>query len=120
MLFIFSINLNFSQSKVSDINQDILNSIEKHSSNLINISDKIWSLAETAFNEHKSSKILADYATMNGFSVEMGVAGMPTAFVASYGKGSPVISVLGEFDALPGISQETKPTKSPLVEITQP
>ena len=116
MLFIFSINLNFSQSKVSDINQDILNSIDKHSSNLINISDKIWSLAETAFNEHKSSKILADYATMNGFSVEMGVAGMPTAFVASYGNGSPVISVLGEFDALPGISQETKPTKSPLVE----
>ena len=53
---------------------------------------------------------------MNGFSVEMGVADMPTAFVASYGKGSPVISVLGEFDALPGISQETKPTKSPLVE----
>jgi aminobenzoyl-glutamate utilization protein B len=89
---------------------------EKHSSNLISISDEIWNLAETAFNEHKSSKILADYAIKNGFTVEMGVADMPTAFVATYGKGSPVISVLGEFDALPGISQEAKPTKSPLVE----
>ena len=116
LIFIFSINLNFSQSKVSEINQDILNSIEKHSSNLINISDKIWNLAETAFNEHESSKILADYATMNGFNVEMGVAGMPTAFVATYGQGKPVISVLGEFDALPGISQETKPVKSPLID----
>ncbi|MBC8399704.1 MAG: amidohydrolase, partial [Flavobacteriales bacterium] len=83
LLFIFSINLNFSQSKTSDINQDIFNSIERHSSNLISISDEIWKLAETAFNEHKSSKILADYATKNGFSVEMGVADMPTAFVAT-------------------------------------
>ena len=116
LLFVISINQTFSQSKTSDINQDIFNSIERHSSNLINISDEIWNLAETAFNEHKSSKILADYATENGFSVEMGVADMPTAFVATYGKGNPVISVLGEFDALPGISQETKPTKSPLVE----
>jgi aminobenzoyl-glutamate utilization protein B len=109
-------NIIFSQSEISEINKDILNSVEKHSSNLINISDKIWNLAETAFNEHESSKLLADYASENGFKVEMGVAGMPTAFVASYGNGEPVISVLGEFDALPGISQETKPIKSPLVD----
>ena len=99
-LFIFSINIIFSQSNISDINQDILNSIEKHSSNLINISDEIWNLAETAFNEHKSSKILADYAIKNGFTVEMGVADMPTAFVATYGNGSPVISVLGELSLI--------------------
>ena len=116
LLFIFSMNIIFSQSEISEINKDILNSIEKHSSNLINISDKIWNLAETAFNEHESSKLLADYASENGFNVEMGVAGMPTAFVATYGQGEPVISVLGEFDALPGISQETKPVKSPLVD----
>ena len=115
-LFIFSLNMIFSQSNISEINKDILNSIEKHSSNLIDISDEIWNLAETAFNEHESSKILADYATKNGFNVEMGVAGMPTAFVATYGQGKPVISVLGEFDALPGISQETKPVKSPLID----
>ena len=115
-LFIFSLNMIFSQSNISEINKDILKSIEKHSSNLIGISDEIWNLAETAFNEHESSKILADYATKNGFNVEMGVAGMPTAFVATYGQGKPVISVLGEFDALPGISQETKPVKSPLID----
>ena len=116
LLFIFSLNMIFSQSNTLEINKDIEKSIQKHSSKLIDISDKIWNLAETAFNEHESSKILADYATKNGFNVEMGVAGMPTAFVATYGQGKPVISVLGEFDALPGISQETKPVKSPLIE----
>ena len=73
-------------------------------------------MAETAFEETKSAEILASYAEKNGFNVERGVAGMPTAFVATYGSGSPVISVLGEFDALPGISQKAIPTKSPLKE----
>lgn len=90
--------------------------ITKHQNNLIEISDKIWSLAETAFEETSSSKILADYAEKQGFKVERGVAEMPTAFVATYGSGKPVISVLGEFDALPGISQKATPTKSPLKE----
>jgi len=86
-------------------------SIEKHQSNLIAISDSIWSQAETAFEEYESSKLLADYAEKNGFKVDRGVAGMPTAFVATFGSGRPVISVLGEFDALPGISQKAQPTK---------
>jgi aminobenzoyl-glutamate utilization protein B len=73
-------------------------------------------LAETAFEEHISSKLLADYAEKNGFTVSRGVAGMPTAFVATYGSGKPVISVLGEYDALPGISQKAQPTKAPLKE----
>lgn len=94
----------------------IINSVEKHQQNLIQISDSIWALAETAFDEHESSRILADYADKNGFNVERGVAGMPTAFVATYGSGSPVISVLGEFDALPGISQKAQPTKQALKE----
>jgi aminobenzoyl-glutamate utilization protein B len=94
----------------------LLKSIERHKANLIEISDKIWSLAETAFEENASAKILADYAQVQGFRVERGVAEMPTAFVATYGSGKPVISVLGEFDALPGISQKAVPTKSPLIE----
>jgi aminobenzoyl-glutamate utilization protein B len=96
--------------------KQLLQSIEKHEANLIEISDKIWNLAETAFEETASAKILADYAEEQGFTVARGVAGMPTAFVATYGSGKPVISVLGEFDALPGISQKALPTKSPLVE----
>ena len=83
---------------------------------MIEISDNIWQAAETAFEETESSKILSDYAEKQGFTVKRGVAEMPTAFVATYGSGKPVISVLGEFDALPGISQKAKPTKDPLVE----
>ena len=92
----------------------VIATVEKHKQNLIDISDEIWALAETAFEETASSKILADYAQKQGFTVERGVAGMPTAFVATYGSGKPVISVLGEFDALPGISQKAQPTKAAL------
>jgi aminobenzoyl-glutamate utilization protein B len=94
----------------------IVQSVEKHKDELIRISDEIWAAAEIAFQETKSSKALADYAEANGFTVERGVAGMPTAFVATYGSGSPVIGILGEFDALPGLSQKTVPTKDPLEE----
>lgn len=94
----------------------VIASVEAHKAELIRISDSIWALAETAFNEEVSSKLLADYAESNGFRVTRGVAGIPTAFTATYGSGSPVISVLGEFDALPGISQKSQPTKEPLNE----
>lgn len=94
----------------------VINSVENHSDKLIEISDKIWAHAETAFRETASSKLLADYAEANGFTVERGVAEMPTAFVATYGSGSPVIGILGEFDALPGISQKAQPVKAPLEE----
>jgi len=94
----------------------IATSVEKHEKKLIEISDNIWEAAEIAFQETKSSKYLSDYAEQNGFKVEKGVAGMPTAFVASYGSGSPVIGIMGEFDALPGLSQKTQPTKAPLEE----
>jgi len=100
--------------KMSKNKKAILASVEKHEKALIEISDNIWALAETAFEETQSSKILSDYAEKQGFTVERGVAGMPTAFVATYGSGSPVISVLGEFDALPGISQKAQPTKEAL------
>jgi aminobenzoyl-glutamate utilization protein B len=94
----------------------VIQSVDNHSAKLIEISDKIWAAEETAFNEVQSSKLLADYAEANGFKVERGVAEMPTAFVATYGSGSPVIGILGEFDALPGLSQNKVPTKSPLHE----
>jgi aminobenzoyl-glutamate utilization protein B len=94
----------------------IIASVEAHQEALIAISDSIWALAETAFEEHESARILADYAEAQGLTVERGVAGIPTAFVATYGSGSPVISVLGEFDALPGISQKASPVKEPLNE----
>lgn len=116
LLLLFVSLSSFGQKKLSKNKKALLKSIEKHQTELIRISDQIWSLAETAFEETKSSEILASYAEKQGFKVERGVAEMPTAFVATYGSGSPVISILGEFDALPGISQKAQPTKSPLKE----
>jgi aminobenzoyl-glutamate utilization protein B len=81
------------------------------------ISDAIWSYAELGLQEYKSSKLLADTLEQAGFKVERGVAGMPTCFVASYGSGKPVIGLLGEFDALPMLSQKGRvPSQDPLVE----
>jgi len=76
----------------------------------------IWSYAELGFIETKSSLLLQQHLKENGFTVEAGVAGMPTAFVASYGSGSPVIGILAEYDALPGLSQDTVPYRKALVE----
>ncbi|MBM3295343.1 MAG: amidohydrolase [Candidatus Aminicenantes bacterium] len=80
------------------------------------ISDAIWSYAELGFQEFNSSKLLADTLEEAGFKVERGVAGLPTAFIASYGAGKPVIGLLGEFDALPMLSQKGRvPGQDPLV-----
>jgi aminobenzoyl-glutamate utilization protein B len=116
LLLCLAVTNSISQNKISNTKQAIITSVEKHKANLIAISDKIWALAETAFEENQSSKLLANYAEKQGFKVERGVAGMPTAFVATYGAGKPIISVLGEFDALPGISQKAQPTKDPINE----
>lgn len=91
-------------------------SVEKHAADLTNLSDQIWAFAETALREHKSSKLLADYAEQQEFTVTRGVSGMPTAFIARFGSGRPVIGIMGEYDALPGVSQKAIAEKSPLVE----
>ena len=113
LLFLLAGIVAFGQ-KIPKDKKQLIASVENHKEDLISISDKIWANAEIAFQETESSKLLADYAEANGFTVERGVAGIPTAFIATYGEGKPVISVLGEFDALPGISQKAQPTKEPL------
>ncbi len=100
-----------SKIKISANKQAVIKSVDSRHSELTSLSDEIWAYAEIAFQEKKSSKALADYAEAQGFKVERGVAQIPTAFVASYGSGKPVIGVLGEYDALPGISQKAQPTK---------
>ncbi len=100
--------------KINSNKKTVIASVEKHKQALIQISDSIWGLAETAFNESQSAELLAAYAEKNGLKVTRGVAEIPTAFTATYGSGSPVISILGEFDALPGISQKASPVKEPL------
>lgn len=104
------------QGKMTKNKEALLTSIAKHEQKLIEISNAIWANAEVAFEEKKSYKLLADYARENGFTVTENIGGIPTAFIATYGSGSPVISILGEFDALPGLSQKAVPDKNPLEE----
>ena len=70
---------------------------------------EIWTLAEMGYLETKSSKLLQDTLNDSGFKVKNGIAGIPTAFVAEYNNGGPVIGILAEFDALPGLSQNNTP-----------
>jgi aminobenzoyl-glutamate utilization protein B len=81
---------------------------------LIDVSNKIWEFAELGLEEYKSAKLLVEVLKDHEFSVQEGVADMPTAFVATYGKGKPVIAILGEYDALPGLSQEASPERKVL------
>ena len=71
----------------------------------------IWELAELGYLENQSSKLLADELSKNGFKITKGVAGIPTSFIAEYSNGGPVVGILGEFDALPGLAQTTSPFK---------
>jgi aminobenzoyl-glutamate utilization protein B len=88
--------------------------IDQNRVRLAEMSNAIWGYAELGLWEIKSSKLIADELERHGFSVMRGVSGMPTAFVATWGEGKPVIGVQGEFDALPGISQKVKPVKEAL------
>ncbi|MGI6344731.1 MAG: amidohydrolase [Bacillota bacterium] len=94
----------------------VLDWIDQHSQQLTRLSDKIWELAEVGLKEQQSAAALIATAKEHGFTVEEGVAGMPSAFVASFGSGHPVIAILGEYDALPGISQQAHYQKQPLHE----
>ena len=78
------------------------------------IAQTLWDYAEVGYQETKSSALLQTTLLEEGFDVEAGVAGIPTAFVASYGSSGPIIGILAEFDALPGINQDAVPTRSPI------
>jgi len=88
--------------------------IEDNREAIIGISDKIWEYAELGLVEYKSSSLLMNELERHGFRVERGVAGMPTAFIASYGRSRPIVAIMGEYDALPGLSQERVPYREPL------
>ena len=90
--------------------------IDDNQKHIIEISDKIWEFAELGLMEHKSSKLIADKLENHGFKVVRVVGGMPTAFYATWGKGKPIIGIMGEYDALPGISNKAVPYQDPLVK----
>ena len=78
------------------------------------LSKQIWNFAELGYQEEKSSLLLQEQLKKEGFDVKAGVAGIPTAFVATYGAGKPVVGILGEYDALPGLATEAKPEFTPI------
>lgn len=104
----------FSQQNASPNKQAVLRSVQQHEQALIQLSDQVWSFAEIAMREHQSAKVLSDYAEKQGFRVTRNIAAIPTAFIAEYGSGKPIIGILGEFDALPGLSQKASSQKQAL------
>ena len=99
---------------MADMKKFALEWIKSNKERIIEICDKIWEYAELGLIEYKSSKLLADELEKHGFEVKRGVAGMPTAFVATWGEGKPIIGIMGEYDALPGLSQKRVPRPEPL------
>ncbi len=94
---------------------DLCEWIESNRSMFVELSNEVWGYAELGYKEFESAKTLGDALEEAGFKLERGVAGIPTAFVASYGNAEgPVIGILGEFDALPGLSQDCVPYRKPL------
>ena len=118
ILFLSISTSSFAQKadKSTSLKNEVSQSIDSRYEALTDLSDQIWSFEEIAFQEFQSSAALSDYAESLGFRVSRGVADIPTAFVAEYGSGKPIIGILGEFDALPGLSQNKVPYKSPLNE----
>ena len=95
--------------------QTLIASVEKGAPRMADVAHQIWEFAEVGYQETKSSALLQSELRKAGFSVQAGVAGMPTAFVASFKNGDgPVIAILAEYDALPGLAQEAKPEPAPI------
>jgi len=92
----------------------MLAGIDAASAHYADVARRIWRFAEVGYQEVQSSALLQSELKAAGFSVKSGVAGEPTAFVAEFGSGKPVIALLGEFDALPGLSQDSVPVRRPL------
>jgi aminobenzoyl-glutamate utilization protein B len=89
--------------------------LEARSDHYADLAHQIWQWAEVGYQEERSSALLQEELRVHGFEIESGVAGMPTSFVASWGSGGPVIGILAEFDALPGISQDAVAERKPIV-----
>jgi aminobenzoyl-glutamate utilization protein B len=95
---------------------DVTRLLDERASSFSEVAREIWELAEVGFQEERSSALLAAQLSAAGFEVQSGVAGMPTAFIGSFGRGRPVIALLAEFDALPGLSQDATPERKPRTE----
>tara|TARA_B100001093_G_C26779731_1_gene994058 strand:+ start:92 stop:1531 length:1440 start_codon:yes stop_codon:yes gene_type:complete len=98
-------------SFASNLSSDIEDNIALHKEQFSEVALKIWEYAELGYQETKSSSLLASELENEGFTITKGVAGIPTAFIAEFGSNGPIIGILGEFDALPGLAQTSSPFK---------
>jgi aminobenzoyl-glutamate utilization protein B len=103
------IALTFSIATLADSSLNM--SINKHQKTFEDVAMKIWDWAEVGYQEYKSSELLQSELASHGFTITKGVADIPTAFIAEYSNGGPVIGILGEYDALPGLMQTASPFK---------
>lgn len=97
----------------ASVEKDILAHLDSIEKDLIDVNQDIWTYAEVGLEEHRSAARLVGVLKKAGFRIKEGVADMPTAFIAEYGEGAPVIGILAEYDALPELSQEVTGTKKP-------
>jgi aminobenzoyl-glutamate utilization protein B len=88
--------------------------VDQQAAEYVQTSKAIWDYAEMGYHEEKSSALLQSDLKQAGFQIQSGLADEPTAFIASYGSGAPIIGILGEFDALPGLSQAAAPDRNPV------
>jgi len=100
-----------SPNRVMDGRDEMLRKMDERADHFGQLSRRIWEFAEVGYKERQSSDLLRSELRAAGFQLQENVAEIPTAFVASYGSGKPVIGILGEFDALPGLSQDSIPEK---------
>jgi len=91
------------------ISADLSENIDKHKAKYDKLALDMWELAEMGYLETESSKLMQDVLKEAGFTIKTGIAGIPTAFIAEYNQGGPVIGILAEYDALPGLSQNNTP-----------
>ena len=102
------------QSELRPTQQAAIDAVEAGKGDILETNQKVWNFAEIGLQEHKSSALFVEKLKAAGFKVEAGVADMPTAFVAEYGSGKPIIGILAEYDALPGLSQKAAPHREPV------
>lgn len=100
-------------SAAEDLKQQAIVEVERLAPSIGKNASRLWTLAELPLQEYQSSELLAAQLAKEGFKVERGVAELPTAFVATYGSGKPVIGVLVEYDAIPGLSNASRPEQAP-------
>lgn len=101
--------------RTADPAASLIAAIDGKGARYADLAKQIWTFAEVGYQEVRSSALLASELEAAGFRVTRGVAGIPTAFVAEFGSGKPVIGILGEFDALPGLSQDASPLQKAIV-----